>query len=159
LDVFVWKIDPRFDPGQKVQKSFPVGHEVVAQFSGESPLSGKQGALRAGVKHIEDSFRTGQVDAAMKKGSFGKLSRSGHPRAKFADRLKKCFNDQGISVAGNFQQILTRVGLGIGPKSEHCLVQVLILKLKANGKGMPWREVASREFLSDRKCMGTAQTD
>jgi hypothetical protein len=59
LDVFVGKIDPRFDAGEKIQESFSVGHEMVTKFPGESPLSGKQGALRAGVKHIEDSFRTG----------------------------------------------------------------------------------------------------
>jgi hypothetical protein len=59
LNVFVGKIDPRFDAGEKVQESFPIGHESVAQFSGQSPLSGKKGALRPGVKHIKDSFRTG----------------------------------------------------------------------------------------------------
>jgi hypothetical protein len=93
LDILVWKIDPRFNAGQKVQKSFPIGHEVVAKFSGESPLSGKKGAFRTGVKDIEDSFCPCQVDAAMEKGSFGKLSGSGHPCAKFADRLEKRFDD------------------------------------------------------------------
>jgi hypothetical protein len=33
LDVLVGKIDPRFDAGQKVQESFPVGHEALAKFT------------------------------------------------------------------------------------------------------------------------------
>jgi hypothetical protein len=62
-------------------------------------LGGEKGTLGAGVKNIDDSFRTGQVDTAMKKGSFGELTGSRHPRAKFANRLKKSFDDQRVSVA------------------------------------------------------------
>jgi hypothetical protein len=45
------------------------------------------------VKDIEDSFRTGQVDAAMQKGSFSEFTGSGYSCAEFADRLKKSFDD------------------------------------------------------------------
>jgi hypothetical protein len=69
----------------------------------------------------------------MEKGSFSEFTGSGHSRAEFADRLKKSFDDQRISVAGDFDQILACVRLRIRPISDHGLVQILILKLKSKG--------------------------
>jgi hypothetical protein len=59
LDIFVWKVNPRFNSSQKLKQLFSISHQPFAQPSGECSLSGEQGAVGASVKDVQNALRFG----------------------------------------------------------------------------------------------------
>jgi hypothetical protein len=76
LNIFIGKVDPRFDSSKELEDSFSLGEKLFAQFTRECSMGRLEGALGACVKDIENSFGTGQVDSSVKKSSLGEFART-----------------------------------------------------------------------------------
>jgi hypothetical protein len=76
LNIFIGKVDPRFDSSKELEDSFAFGEKLFAQFTRECSMGGLEGSFGACVKDIENGFSTGQVDSSVKKSSLGKFART-----------------------------------------------------------------------------------
>ena len=81
------------------------------------------------MKDIQHSFGPGEVDSAVQEGSFSELSRSGRSGPQLENGLEDGFDDQGIAVAGDLNEILAGVGLGVRPESDDDLIESVVLSL------------------------------
>lgn len=96
------------------------------------------------MKDVENGLRFGQVDPSVKKSSLGEFARAGGPSAEGVDRVQNCFDDEGITVAGNFHKIFPCVRFWVGPSGDDDFVQGLCVQAQAGGKGIFWGQDRAR---------------
>ena len=111
------------------------------------------------MKDIQHSFGPGEVDSAVQEGSFSELSRSGRSGPQLENGLEDGFDDQGIAVAGDLNEILASVGLGIRPVGDDHFVKGLVFDLQASGQGLSGKKRLAAELFGNRECEGSADPD
>jgi hypothetical protein len=76
LNIFIGKINPRFDSSKELEDSLSLGEKLFAQLTRECSMGGLEGSFGACVEDIENGFSTGQVDSSVKKSSLREFART-----------------------------------------------------------------------------------
>ena len=69
------------------------------------------------------------------------------------------FNDEGVPVAADFDQILAGVGARTGPKGSDCFIQHLFFEAQAAGQRLARGQGFSEKFASDDGGLRAAEPD
>jgi hypothetical protein len=106
-EIFVRKINVRFNQGKEVPNTLPDGFEPMGDGAVALMLGKGDRCFRFCTDDIDDRFGLKEIDPAIEERTPGKLPRFGQTGPAAKDRLQQLLHDDRPSVTVNFRNIFT----------------------------------------------------
>ena len=107
-DVFVGKINVRFDVREGLHQLIAQGLNALAELAGELFVGGCQSEIGAGMNHVTHGLGLCEINAAIDKRAPRKFPRQGTARAGGQHGLQHRLTGHHAAMAGNLHGIFSR---------------------------------------------------
>jgi len=84
--------------------------DAAAEFAVELAAGGTKGAIGTGTDEVGDGFGLGEIEFAVDEGGTGEFSRFGSTTAAGKEVVENALDEEGIAVAGDFEEVFAGVG-------------------------------------------------
>ena len=141
IDLLLGKINRRFDPHAQAHDRFGQCLHATGKFAIEAAHGGACRRLRAAGNQVGDGLGLDQVDLAIEKGTFGKLTRPRLARTEFDDARQQAAEDDRAAMRLQFDDVLAGEGMGRGEMDDQATIQhaaVFFSKRTVMCMAWPW---------------------
>jgi hypothetical protein len=109
-DFVIWKIERHLQTSGEIEQSFPTPSDLVGQSA--TQLTGRQadGSLGASPDQLSDGLDLKQIQTPVKIRTAGELSGLSQARASCHEKIRDSFEQNGIAMAGQLDDVVTGVG-------------------------------------------------
>ena len=122
-EVFFGEVDVGFDAGLDFEQGSGEFLDAAGEFAVELAAGGTEGGVGAGANEVGNRFGLGEVEFSSEEGGAGEFAGLGGAAAAGEEIVEDAVNDEGVAVAGNFEEVFAGGGIWGGKERNDDLIE------------------------------------